>query len=67
MVERFFSTITTKMIRRGSFSSVKNLEAAIKLFLEKHNKAPKIFKWTKDADTIIEKVNACTEALGTLH
>jgi len=67
MVERFFSTITTKMIRRGSFSSVKNLEAAIKLFLDKHNEVPKIFKWSKDADTIIAKVNTCTEALGTVH
>ena len=67
MVERFFSKITTKMIRRGSFSSAKNLEAAIKLFLEKHNEAPKIFKWTKDADTIITKVNICREALVTVH
>ena len=67
MVERFFSTITTKMIRRGSFSSAKNLEAAIKIFLEKHNETPKIFKWTKDAYTILAKVNACTEALVTVH
>ncbi len=67
MVERFFSTITTKMIRRGSFSSTKDLEFAIKLFLEKHNEAPKIFKWAKDANTIIAKVNICLEALGTEH
>ena len=67
MLERFFSKITTKMIRRGSFSSAKNLEAAIKLFLEKHNEAPKIFKWTKNADTIIAKVNICREALVTVH
>ncbi|MDI6765318.1 MAG: IS630 family transposase, partial [Bacteroidota bacterium] len=67
MVERFFSTITNKMIRRGSFSSVRVLEAAIKLFLTKHNENPKLFKWTKDADTIIAKVNICREAFGTVH
>lgn len=32
MVERFFSTITTKMIRRGVFTSVSALESAIKIF-----------------------------------
>lgn len=67
MVERFFSTITTKMIRRGSFSSVKNLESAINNFLDKHNESPKIFKWTKDADTIMAKVKLCREALVTEH
>jgi len=67
MVERFFSTITNKMIRRGSFNSVSALESAIQLFLTKHNEIPKLFKWTKDAETIIAKVNICREALGTEH
>ena len=67
MVERFFSTITNKMIRRGSYSSVGALEAAINFFLAKHNEAPKLFKWTKDAETIIAKVQICREALGTEH
>jgi transposase len=67
MIERFFSELTTKRIRRGVFRSVKELETAIKDFIQKHNKNPKIFTWTKDADTILAKVNKCTELLGTVH
>jgi len=67
MVERFFSELTTKRIRRGVFRSVKELEAAIKDFIKNHNEKPKIFTWTKDAHTILSKVKKCTELLGTVH
>lgn len=67
MVERFFSELTNKRIRRGIFQSVKELETAVMDFVKKHNEEPKIFKWTKDADTILSKVNKCKEALGTVH
>ena len=67
MVERFFSEITTKQIRRGVFRSVQDLEKTIMDFLKMHNENPKIFTWTKDADTILSKVKKCTEALGTAH
>ncbi len=67
MVERFFSELTTKRVRRGVFRSVKELENAIRAFIEKHNEKPRIFTWTKDADTILAKVAKCKEALGTLH
>jgi transposase len=67
MVERFFSELTTKRIRRGVFRSVKDLETAVMDFVKKHNEEPKIFTWTKDADTILSKVAKCKEALGTVH
>lgn len=67
MVERFFSELTTKRVRRGVFRSVKELENAIMDFIEKHNENPKIFTWTKDADTILAKVAKCKEVLGTGH
>lgn len=67
MVERFFSELTTKRVRRGIFRSVKELEKAIRDFIEKHNENPKIFTWTKDADTILAKVAKCKELLGTGH
>jgi transposase len=67
MVERFFSHITQKMIRRGVFHSVPHLIASIMDFLRRHNEKPTIFKWHRDADTILEKVENCKEALGTLH
>ncbi len=67
MVERFFSEITTKQIRRGVFRSTKELEKTIMDFLRKHNENPKIFAWTKDADTILAKVKKCKEVLRTGH
>jgi len=67
MVERWFKEITDKRIRRGVFKSVPDLIAAITEYLDVHNSDPKIFKWTKDADTILAKVAHCKEALESLH
>ncbi len=67
MVERFFSEITTKMIRRGVFTSVQSLIGSIMVYLEKHNQNPKKYVWTKNAGTIIDKVNKCKVVLGTGH
>jgi transposase len=67
MIERFFSELTTKRVRRGIFRSVKALEKAIMDFIEMHNENPKIFTWTKDADTILGKVSKCIDLLGTAH
>lgn len=67
MVERWFREITDKRIRRGVFKSVEELVTAIYGYLDAHNADPKIFTWTKDADTILKKVNHCKEALVTLH
>jgi transposase len=53
MVERFFSEITTKRIRRGSFLSVAALERAIEEYLEYRNQNPKPFVWTATADDIL--------------
>ena len=54
-VERFFAEITTRRIRRGVFRSVRALEQAINAYLEEHNKDPKPFRWTADADLILER------------
>lgn len=67
MVERFFSELTNKRVRRGVFRSVKELEMAVMDFVNKHNDNPKVFTWTKDANTILSKVEKCKEALGTVH
>jgi len=55
-VERFFSEITTKRIRRGAFTSVKALEAAIQAYLDERNREPKPFKWTASAELILKKI-----------
>ena len=56
LVERFFSEITTKRIRRGVFRSVLELISAIDEYLELHNRTPKPFIWTKTASDIITKI-----------
>ena len=58
LVEVFFSVITRKAIRRGSFTSVKELVAAITNFIENHNKDCKPFVWTKPADVVIAKATS---------
>lgn len=56
LVERWFSGLTTKMIRRGVFHSVDDLVAAIEEFLRVHNDDPKPFVWTATAESILTKV-----------
>lgn len=56
LVERWFAEITNKRIRRGIFRSVKELEAAIREYLDAHNQAPKPFTWTKTADEILASI-----------
>ena len=55
LVERFFARITNEAIRRGSFSSVRQLQAAIDAYLAEHNKDAKPFVWTASADSIFRK------------
>jgi hypothetical protein len=53
MVEVFFSVITRHAIRRGSFTSVKDLIAAIENFIDGWNDRRHPFTWTKSADEIL--------------
>ena len=61
-VERWFGVITQRAIRRGSFSSVKQLTDKISRFVNDYNTTTRPFVWTATADSIIAKV----ERLGTL-
>ncbi|MFT7460743.1 MAG: transposase [Planctomycetota bacterium] len=58
MVERFFRDLSEKQLRRGVFSSVKELEQAVMTFIDHHNNAPAPFIWTKSATDILEKVKS---------
>jgi transposase len=62
LVERWFGEITRNRIRRGTFESVPALVAAIEDYLHHYNKAPRRFIWTKDADTILDKIAKCPKA-----
>ena len=49
-VERWFGLITQQAIRRGNFSSVKELIAKIEQFVAAYNKSKAPFNWTATAD-----------------
>src|SRR5258708_4453538 len=66
-VERWFGLITEKMIRRGTFHSVEELERAIYAWLASWNDMPKAFVWKASADVILDKVRRCKELAGTAH
>ncbi len=72
MVERFFRDITTTRLRRGVFTSVSELIAAIDEYIVHHNTQPKPFIWTKSARDILQKVIRANSRLSckqnaTLH
>jgi transposase len=56
MVERFFRDISENRLRRGVFTSVPELVAAIDEYVAHHNANPKPFIWTKSARDILQKV-----------
>ncbi len=56
-VENFFSVLTRKRIRRRSFHSVVDLQAAIKRYLAEHNAKPKPFVWKASAAAILAKLD----------
>ncbi len=53
MVEIFFGIITRQAIRRGTFTSVKDLIGAIEIFIDGWNERCEPFVWTKTADQLI--------------
>ena len=67
-VERFFSLITDKAIRRGSFTSVKQLVQRIEHFVAAYNTKCQPFKWSATADSILDKLHRlCSRISGTAH
>ena len=63
LVERWFAEITRQRIRRGTFTSVPSLIAAILDYLDHYNRSPRPFMWTKDADTILAKIDRAKSCL----
>ena len=56
LVERWLAELTNKRIRRGVFRSVKDLETAIREYIDVHNEDPKPFTWTRTADQILDSI-----------
>ena len=56
LVERWFAALTEKQLRRGVHRSTRELEAAIRNYLDLTNADPRPFLWTKTAAQILENV-----------
>ena len=67
-VERWFGLITQQAIRRGSFSSVKELTRKIDAFVEQYNEQASPFVWVATAESILKKIERlCSLISGTRH
>ena len=67
-VEIWFNLITQRAIRRGTFSSVKELIVKIEQYVKQYNKHHKPFVWTATADSIFAKLERlCQRISETQH
>ncbi len=56
LVERWFSELTTKLLRRGAHRSVRDLNTDIRAWIETWNEHPRPYVWTKTADQILDSI-----------
>jgi hypothetical protein len=63
----FFGIITRQAIRRGTFTSVKDLIAAIGAYIDGWNDRCQPFTWTKTADEILAKTTGGQRTSFTRH
>lgn len=56
LVERWFSALTTKKLKRSAYTSAKALAADIQAWVDKWNEDPTPFVWHKTAEQILERL-----------
>ena len=68
LVERWFSELTTKKLRRGTHTSVRQLNDDIRAWIDTWNDNPRPYVWTKTADQILASIgNYCTRINDSGH
>jgi transposase len=68
LVERWFSELTTKKLRRGTHRSTRALNDDIRAWIETWNDDPKPYLWTKTADQILDTTSRyCTTINDSRH
>ena len=67
LIERWFGQLTEKQLRRGAFTSVKDLTRTIEKFIAVYNNNPKPFVWSAKVNDILRKVGKCKAILETVH
>jgi transposase len=68
LVERWFSELTNKKLRRGAHRSVRDLNADIRARVNTWNDNPRPYVWTKTADEILDSIaRYCTRITESGH
>lgn len=68
LVESWFAVLTNRRIRRGSFGSTKQLETAVREYLDTNNHSPTPFVWTKTANDILDSIKRyCLRTSDSVH
>jgi transposase len=63
LVERWFRDLTQKRLRRGTFTSVRQLQQAIFAYVEHHNDRAKGYRWKALPEEILAKVRRARAVL----
>lgn len=66
MVEIFFGIITRQCLKRGTFSSITDLEETMKRYIDNYNQNAKPFTWTKSAEYLLGKMKR-KQTINTEH
>ena len=68
LVERWFSELTTKLLKRGQHRSVRALNSDIRDWIDTWNENPRPYVWTKTADEILDSIKRyCQRINRTAH
>lgn len=68
LVERWFGELTQKKIRRGTHTSVRDLQTDIRECTKTWNENPRPYVWTKTADEILARLAAfCARTSDSAH
>ena len=63
VVERFFSTLSEKWMKRQAHTSVKELESSIEHYLATYKQYPRPFRWHKSAVEVLASVRRAASVL----
>jgi transposase len=56
LVERWFGELTSKLLKRGTHRSVRDLNADIRAWMKTWNDNPRPYVWTKTAEQILDSI-----------
>jgi transposase len=66
-VEGFFAALTKRRLKRGAFTGIADLQAAINRYVDDHNTDPRPFVWKADPNKIIAAAARGNQTLESIH